>query len=164
MTKRQGWRCSYCMLTGKGNMGPTQPLSSCAWLYSAFPARMTLNMGLQHYALVWGGGSLGDTLSLSLLQTGRLDKNYPLVTGHTGPVLDIDWCPHNDNILASGSEDCTAMVRGGGPDIIVFVCSLVGTGRTESLHHITVSVHAPLVPLYQAFIQPNQRSNRRSFL
>lgn len=41
---------------------------------------------------------------------GRVDKNYPLVVGHSGPVLDIDWCPHNDNILASCSEDTTAMV------------------------------------------------------
>ncbi|XP_023701006.1 coronin-6-like [Paramormyrops kingsleyae] len=54
-----------------------------------------------------GGGAV---LVLPLSKTGRLDKNYPLVTGHTGPVLDIDWCPHDDNILASGSEDCTAMV------------------------------------------------------
>lgn len=44
-------------------------------------------------------------------QVGRVDKNYPLVVGHSGPVLDIDWCPHNDNILASGSEDTTAMVN-----------------------------------------------------
>ncbi|CAB1333249.1 unnamed protein product, partial [Coregonus sp. 'balchen'] len=43
------------------------------------------------------------------LAMGRLDKNHPLVTGHAGPVLDIDWCPHNDNILASCSEDTTAM-------------------------------------------------------
>lgn len=45
-----------------------------------------------------------------VLQTGRVDKNYPMVIGHSGPVLDIDWCPHDDNVLASGSEDCTAMV------------------------------------------------------
>ncbi|MBN3304630.1 CORO6 protein, partial [Amia calva] len=57
----------------------------------------------------WGGVGDGDTVCC-VLQTGRVDKNYPLVVGHTGPVLDIDWCPHNDNILASGSEDCTAMV------------------------------------------------------
>lgn len=44
-------------------------------------------------------------------QTGRIDKSYPTVCGHTGPVLDIDWCPHNDHIIASGSEDCTVMVR-----------------------------------------------------
>lgn len=44
------------------------------------------------------------------LQTGRIDKAYPTVCGHTGPVLDIDWCPHNDHVIASGSEDCTIMV------------------------------------------------------
>uniref|UniRef100_A0A7N8YAH7 Coronin n=1 Tax=Mastacembelus armatus TaxID=205130 RepID=A0A7N8YAH7_9TELE len=54
-----------------------------------------------------GGGAF---LVLPLSKTGRVDKNYPLVVGHAGPVLDIDWCPHDDNILASCSEDCTAMV------------------------------------------------------
>lgn len=44
-------------------------------------------------------------------QSGRIDKAYPTVCGHTGPVLDIDWCPHNDQVIASGSEDCTVMVR-----------------------------------------------------
>uniref|UniRef100_A0A671TZS0 Coronin n=1 Tax=Sparus aurata TaxID=8175 RepID=A0A671TZS0_SPAAU len=54
-----------------------------------------------------GGGAF---LVLPISKTGRVDKNYPLVVGHSGPVLDIDWCPHDDNILASCSEDCTAMV------------------------------------------------------
>lgn len=54
-----------------------------------------------------------------------MDKNYPMVIGHSGPVLDIDWCPHDDNVLASGSEDCTAMV------ITVCVFDLV-TQRTIS--------------------------------
>ncbi|XP_073670782.1 uncharacterized protein coro1cb isoform X3 [Paramisgurnus dabryanus] len=49
-------------------------------------------------------------VSDSCLQTGRIDKAYPTVCGHTGPVLDIDWCPHNDHVIASGSEDCTVMV------------------------------------------------------
>lgn len=44
------------------------------------------------------------------LQTGRIDMSYPTVCGHTGPVLDIEFCPHNDNIIASGSEDCSVMV------------------------------------------------------
>uniref|UniRef100_A0A8C5DK43 Coronin n=1 Tax=Gouania willdenowi TaxID=441366 RepID=A0A8C5DK43_GOUWI len=54
-----------------------------------------------------GGGAF---LVLPLSKTGRVDKNYPLVVGHSGPILDIDWCPHDDNVIASGSEDCTAMV------------------------------------------------------
>lgn len=44
------------------------------------------------------------------VQTGRIDMSYPTVCGHTGPVLDIEFCPHNDNIIASGSEDCSVMV------------------------------------------------------
>lgn len=54
-------------------------------------------------------GFLTDACCVS--QTGRIDKVYPTVCGHTGPVLDIDWCPHNDLVIASGSEDCTVMVR-----------------------------------------------------
>ncbi|EMP37153.1 Coronin-1C [Chelonia mydas] len=42
----------------------------------------------------------------------RIDKSYPTVCGHTGPVLDIDWSPHNDQVIASGSEDCTVMSTG----------------------------------------------------
>ncbi|MGH0171284.1 UNVERIFIED_CONTAM: hypothetical protein FKN15_060086 [Acipenser sinensis] len=51
-----------------------------------------------------GGGAF---LVLPLGKTGRIDKAYPTVCGHTGPVLDIDWCPHNDEVIASASEDCT---------------------------------------------------------
>ncbi|NP_001083542.1 uncharacterized protein LOC398982 [Xenopus laevis] len=54
-----------------------------------------------------GGGAF---MVLPLSKTGRLDKSQPVVCGHTGPVLDIDWCPHNDNVIASGSEDCSVMV------------------------------------------------------
>ncbi|XP_060719213.1 coronin-1C-A isoform X3 [Tachysurus vachellii] len=54
-----------------------------------------------------GGGAF---IVLPLQKTGRIDKAYPTVCGHTGPVLDIDWCPHNDQVIASGSEDCTIMV------------------------------------------------------
>uniref|UniRef100_A0A3Q3JVQ0 Coronin n=1 Tax=Monopterus albus TaxID=43700 RepID=A0A3Q3JVQ0_MONAL len=54
-----------------------------------------------------GGGAF---LVLPLHKTGRIDKSYPTVCGHTGPVLDIDWCPHNDQVIASGSEDSTVMV------------------------------------------------------
>jgi len=25
-------------------------------------------------------------------------------------VLDIQWCPHDDDLIASGSEDCTVKV------------------------------------------------------
>ncbi|XP_048411959.1 uncharacterized protein LOC125464034 isoform X1 [Stegostoma tigrinum] len=54
-----------------------------------------------------GGGAF---MVLPLQKTGRIDKAYPTVCGHTGPVLDIEWCPHNDHVIASGSEDCAVMI------------------------------------------------------
>ena len=45
-----------------------------------------------------------------LPQTGRVDRDAPLVAGHKAAVLDIQWCPHNDDVIASGSEDCTVKV------------------------------------------------------
>jgi coronin-1B/1C/6 len=53
-----------------------------------------------------GGGAF---LVVTLKQTGKVDPNAPLVTGHKGAVLDIQWCPFDDNIIASASDD--AIVR-----------------------------------------------------
>ncbi|NXT01819.1 CORO6 protein, partial [Jacana jacana] len=61
-------------------------------------------------AIIVESGGGGAFIVLPLAKTGRVDKNHPLVTGHTAPVLDIDWCPHNDNVIASASEDTTVMV------------------------------------------------------
>lgn len=54
-----------------------------------------------------GGGSF---LVLPVEKTGRVDRDTPLVVGHKAAVLDISWCPHNDNLIASASEDCTIKV------------------------------------------------------
>jgi len=55
-----------------------------------------------------GGGSFA-VFPHSL--TGKLEK-APLVTGHKNTVLDIDWNPFNDNLVASVSEDCTVKIWG----------------------------------------------------
>lgn len=54
-----------------------------------------------------GGGSF---LVMPIEKTGRVDRDVPLVVGHKAAVLDIAWCPHNDNLIASASEDCTVKV------------------------------------------------------
>jgi coronin-1B/1C/6 len=54
-----------------------------------------------------GGGAF---LVLPLEKVGRIDREIPLVSGHKAAVLDIAWCPHNDNVIASGSEDCTVKI------------------------------------------------------
>ena len=58
---------------------------------------------------VGGGGSF---VVLPLSSCGRVSYNVWKVTGHTGPVLDVKWNPFNDNIIASGSEDCQIRVWG----------------------------------------------------
>lgn len=72
---------------------------------------------------------------LSARQSGRIDKCYPTVCGHTGPVLDIDWCPHNDLVIASGSEDCTVMVRSCKGLVVCLSCR---SGSLIFLHHLPV--------------------------
>ncbi|KAL8599971.1 hypothetical protein ACOMHN_038970 [Nucella lapillus] len=54
-----------------------------------------------------GGGAF---LVLPLSKVGRVAIDNPQVSGHKGAVLDIQWCPHNDNVIASGSDDCTIKV------------------------------------------------------
>jgi coronin-1B/1C/6 len=39
-----------------------------------------------------------------------VEKDYPIVDAHKGPCLDLAWCPFNDNVIASCSEDTTAKV------------------------------------------------------
>ena len=54
-----------------------------------------------------GGGAF---LVMPIDKVGRVDRDVPLVVGHKAAVLDIAWCPHNDNLIASASEDCTIKV------------------------------------------------------
>ena len=37
----------------------------------------------------------------------RLEADLPLIKGHAGPVIDFDFSPFNDNLLATASEDAT---------------------------------------------------------
>ncbi|KRX27244.1 Coronin-like protein cor-1 [Trichinella nelsoni] len=55
-------------------------------------------------------GAGGPFIVVPITKTGRLEKDYPFVDGHKGPVLEIAWCPFNDNVIASCSEDCTAKI------------------------------------------------------
>ena len=61
-------------------------------------------------AIIVESGGGGAFLVLPLGKTGRVAPDAPLVAGHKGPVLDIQWCPHNDNVIASASEDCVVKV------------------------------------------------------
>lgn len=55
----------------------------------------------------WDAAGGGAFMVHSLDNPGRLPSGSeaPLYTGHTGPVLDTDWNPFNDHVLASAGED-----------------------------------------------------------
>lgn len=38
-------------------------------------------------------------------ERGKLPDQIPLFRGHTATVLDTDWSPFNDDLIASASDD-----------------------------------------------------------
>ncbi|KAA0723018.1 Coronin-1B Coronin-2 [Triplophysa tibetana] len=65
---------------------------------------------LKFIAVIIEAGGGGAFLVLPLTKTGRVDQNIPTVCGHAAPVLDVQWCPHDDHVIASASEDCTVKI------------------------------------------------------
>ncbi|KAJ3342579.1 Coronin-like protein crn1 [Gonapodya sp. JEL0774] len=55
-----------------------------------------------------GGGGTFSVLPLDAF--GKQPDSLPLVAGHGAAVLDTDWNPFNDWVVASGAEDCKAMI------------------------------------------------------
>ncbi|KAF9891645.1 Coronin-like protein crn1 [Aspergillus nanangensis] len=53
----------------------------------------------------WEAGGGGAFAVLPLNERGKLPERIPLFRGHTAAVLDTDWNPFNDDLIASGSDD-----------------------------------------------------------
>lgn len=61
-------------------------------------------------AVAWESAG-GSVAVLPHEKTGKIDKaNPPLLSGHKGPVLDFDFHPFNDNLLATVSEDANVLI------------------------------------------------------
>lgn len=63
----------------------------------------------QYWAVAWnaGGGGAVAIGDWAPTKTGKFDPTrHPLITSHKAPVLDMDFSPFNDQILATVSEDC----------------------------------------------------------
>ncbi|KAJ9056689.1 Coronin-like protein crn1 [Entomophthora muscae] len=58
----------------------------------------------------WNAGGGGAFVVIPLEKTGKLSKNFPLFSGHSGPVLDTDFANFNDHVIASASEDGKVMI------------------------------------------------------
>jgi len=85
--------------------------------YTGF--RLSTSTGEQSYikgnskyfatALQGGGGPFA---VVAYGQYGRFDPSSPVVSGHSAAVLDFEWNPFHDEILASASEDSTIKIWG----------------------------------------------------
>ncbi|RPA78934.1 DUF1900-domain-containing protein [Ascobolus immersus RN42] len=53
----------------------------------------------------WEASGGGAFAVIPLDQRGKLPEQIPLFRGHTATVLDTDWSPFNDSLIASGSDD-----------------------------------------------------------
>jgi hypothetical protein len=65
-----------------------------------------------------GGGAFA---VIPLTERGKLPDLIPLFKGHSAPVLDTDFNPFNDSVIASGSDDGNVPLLGGLPLIARYV-------------------------------------------
>ena len=56
-----------------------------------------------------GGGSLA---VIPHEATGKRPSSYPMIHGHKASVLDFDFSPFHEHVIATTSEDCTVKVWG----------------------------------------------------
>ncbi|KAK3700556.1 Coronin-like protein crn1 [Vermiconidia calcicola] len=59
----------------------------------------------KYVAVNWEASGGGAFAVIPLEERGKLPEQLPLFRGHTAAVLDTDFSPFNDDIIASGSDD-----------------------------------------------------------
>ncbi|KAJ3288432.1 Coronin-2B [Borealophlyctis nickersoniae] len=83
-----------------------------------------------------GGGAFA---VISHTNTGKLSENLPVYNGHTAAVLDTDFNPFNDHVVASASEDTRVMVwtiPEGGPTDHISTPALTLNGHGRKVGHV----------------------------
>lgn len=64
----------------------------------------------QYISVNWEASGGGAFAVIPINEKGRLPEHLPLFRGHTAVVLDTDWSPFNDSLIASGSDDGKAFI------------------------------------------------------
>ncbi|KAJ5627272.1 hypothetical protein N7528_004699 [Penicillium herquei] len=64
-----------------------------------------LKVNPKHLAVNWEAGGGGAFAVIPLEERGKLPDRIPLFRGHTAVVLDTDWNPFDDDLIASCSDD-----------------------------------------------------------
>ena len=79
-------------------------------------------------ALSGGGGPVG---IFDLKKAGRVEASVPVIAGHSAAVMDFEFNPFHEHIIATGSEDTTIKVWG-----------IPEGGLTETITEPLVDMHA----------------------
>ncbi|QIX01010.1 hypothetical protein AMS68_006527 [Peltaster fructicola] len=59
----------------------------------------------KYLAVNWEASGGGAFAVIPVEERGKAPEQIPLFRGHTAAVLDTDWSPFNDDLIASGSDD-----------------------------------------------------------
>ncbi len=59
----------------------------------------------EYLSVNWEASGGGAFAVIPLNERGKAPDQIPLFRGHTAAVLDTDWHPFNDRVLASASDD-----------------------------------------------------------
>lgn len=59
----------------------------------------------EYISVNWEASGGGAFAVIPLNEKGRAPEQIPLFRGHTAAVLDTDWSPFNDSLIASASDD-----------------------------------------------------------
>jgi WD40 repeat protein len=54
---------------------------------------------------IWQSGGGGVVCILDNDKPQKVPMDFPMIKGHSGTILDIDWYPFDDHYLASSSMD-----------------------------------------------------------
>lgn len=60
-----------------------------------------------YFAFGWESGGGGSLAVVDINNPRRLPRDQALITGHSGAILDFEFCPFDDSMLISASEDST---------------------------------------------------------
>lgn len=79
--------------------------SSCGSIAPKLTRATYTQANPEYLSVNWDSSGGGAFAVIPLNERGKAPDQIPLFRGHTATVLDTDWNPFNDRIIASGSDD-----------------------------------------------------------
>ncbi|KAF9365841.1 Coronin-like protein crn1 [Mortierella sp. NVP85] len=69
-----------------------------------------IKVNTKFFSLNWNSGGGGAFAVIPLTMTGKIADNLPMYRGHSAAVLDTDFSPFNEYLIASASEDSKVFI------------------------------------------------------